>query len=240
MLKIRSIIALAALGTLVFSTAAFALTTGKKRKSAFTVRIENIASADGLATEGGAKYPFALSPGFFAATESKGDFFKAGKKATPSLEAQAEDGDPEMLAKMVIDRGSVGSYGVFKTPVGAGMPAPILPGGAYEFKFTAVEDMSLNFIAMYGQSNDLFYAPAMPIALFDSTGNPLSGDITAEFQLWDAGTEVNEAPGIGTDQAPRQKMKNAGAAENGVVALVKDSFMYPNVTDVLRVTVTAN
>lgn len=240
MLKIRSLIAFAAIATVAFGTTAFANSAAKKRTASFTVRIENVSAADGLETTGGVKYPFALSPGFYAATESKLDFFKAGKKASMALEAQAEDGDPDMLAKAILAKSGAGSYGVFNKPSGAAMPAPILPGGAYEFRFNAAEGMKLNLIAMYGQSNDLFYAPAMPIALFDASGNPLSGDVTAEFLLWDAGTEVNEAPGVGADQAPRQKMKNSGTAEKGVVALVKDSFVYPNVKDVLRITVTAN
>lgn len=240
MLKIRSILAAVTLLTLALGTTTLALAAGKKRKASFTVRIENVSNADGLDTTGGAKYPFALSPGFYSATAGKVEFFKAGKKASLALEAQAEDGDPEMLSKSILGKGWAGSYGVFNKPVGADMPAPILPGGAYEVHFNAAEGMSLNLIAMYGQSNDLFYAPTMPIALFDADGNPLSGDITAEFLLWDAGTEVNEAPGIGADQAPRQKMKNTGTAENGIVALVKDGFVYPNVKDVLRITVTAN
>jgi hypothetical protein len=57
--------------------------------------------------------------------------------------------------------------------------------------------------------------------------------------LWDAGTEVNQAPGIGADQAPRQKMTNTGADENGVVHVVKDGFSYPETKDVLRITISA-
>ncbi len=32
-------------------------------------------------------------------------------------------------------------------------------------------------------------------------------------------------------------MKNSGAAENGVVHLVNDGFSYPNIKDVLRITI---
>jgi len=35
-------------------------------------------------------------------------------------------------------------------------------------------------------------------------GNPRTGDVTADVQLWDAGTEVNMEPGVGADQPPRQ------------------------------------
>ena len=74
---------------------------------------------------------------------------------------------------------------------------------------------------------------------FDKDGNPLAGDITEKLLLWDAGTEVNQAPGVGDEQAPRQKMPETGKAENGVVRLVNDGFVYPNTKDVLRVTITA-
>jgi hypothetical protein len=97
--------------------------------------------------------------------------------------------------------------------------------------------MKLNVAAMFGQSNDLFYAPKRAIALFDEGGNPLSGDVTESFLLWDAGTEVNQTPGVGGDQAPRQKSPNTGAEENGVVRPVNDGFAYPNTKDVLRVTI---
>jgi len=127
--------------------------------------------------------------------------------------------------------------GIFNTPLGMDKPAPILPNGAYEFTFAAEEGMKLNFIAMYGQSNDLFYAPENAIDLFVD-GNALSGDITDKLMLWDAGTEVNQAPGIGDQQAPRQKAANTGAIEKGLVDLVKDGFSYPNTKDVLKVTIT--
>lgn len=210
-----------------------------KNQKTFKVRIENISSPDGITTEGGAKYPFALSPGLFVVNHRKNYFFNEGGKADAALEAQAEDGSPDLLAKEYLTKVGGIFQGVFNTPVGADKPSPILPGGAYEFSFTASEGMRLSLIAMYGQSNDLFYSPKRAIDLFDSKGNPLTGDITDSLLLWDAGTEVNQAPGIGDEQGPRQKMPNTGKAENGKVGLVKDGFTYPNTKDVLRVTITA-
>ena len=60
------------------------------------------------------------------------------------------------------------------------------------------------------------------------------------ISLWDAGTEVNQEPGLGPDQAPRQKAPNTGASERKPVQLVKDvkdGFTYPKVSEVLRVTI---
>lgn len=211
---------------------------GKKAQAKFKVRIENVSNSEGLMAEDGSKYPFAVSPGLFVITTSKMDFFKAGKKANAGLEAQAEDGNPEILAKKLLTKVGSAYMGIFNRPVGAETPAPILPNGVYEFTFRAQEGMKLNLIAMYGQSNDLFYAPEKAIDLFVN-GQALSGDITDRLMLWDAGTEVNQAPGIGDEQAPRQKAANTGKAENGRVVMVKDGFSYPNTKEVLKVTIVA-
>lgn len=236
MLKQKFIVGIAFAIAIVLGVQTSSFAFGKKQEAKFKVRVENIGSSQ-LTTEGGAKYPFALSPGLFVVTNKKMDFFKLGKKANAGLEAQAEDGNPGVLAEELKTKVGSVNMGIFNTPVGAGGPAPILPGGAYEFEFTASEGMKLNIIAMYGQSNDLFYSPKDAINLFEN-GQAISGDITDKFMLWDAGTEVNQAPGVGADQAPRQKGPNTGAAENGVVGLVKDGFSYPNTKDVLKITIT--
>jgi hypothetical protein len=210
-----------------------------KKTKTFKVRIENISTADGVVTDGGMKYPFALSPGLFVVNHRKKYFFQEGDDADVALEALAEDGNPQLLAKKYLTKVGTTFMGVFDKPVGSNMTAPILPGGAYEFSFTASEGMRFSLISMFGQSNDLFYSPKQALELFDADGNPLSGDITDSLVLWDAGTEVNQAPGLGDEQAPRQKMANTGTQEKAKVSLVKDKFMYPNTRDVLRVTITA-
>ena len=98
--------------------------------------------------------------------------------------------------------------------------------------------MKLTLLMMFGQSNDLFYAPAKPIELFNAKGDPLSGDITSSFMLYDAGTEADEEPGIGSDQAPRQKAPNTGADENGVVHKAREQVFYTKTTELFRITIT--
>jgi hypothetical protein len=219
---------------------------GQQSSTKFKVRIENVSKSE-LMTTGDAKYPFALSPGLFIVSKSGVELFKAGAKASAGLEAQAEDGNPGVLADELKAKYASNPIGVFNTPVGAGGPAPLLPGfatgmmttgGAFEFTFMATKGMKLNLIAMYGQSNDLFFSNKKAIDLFDKSGNAMTGDITSSLTLWDAGTEVNQAPGIGDEQAPRQKMANTGKAENGKIGMVKDGFTYPNTADVLKVTIT--
>ena len=75
--------------------------------------------------------------------------------------------------------------------------------------------------------------------MFNADGSPISGDITDQILLWDAGTETNQAPGFGADQAPRQGGADTGAAENGAVQVVADEFSYPATNSVILVTITA-
>src|SRR5205823_12964939 len=108
-----------------------------------------------------------------------------------------------------------------------------------DFTVTATPGDRLHFAVMFVKSNDLFYAPREGgIALFNGKGRPIAGDRTADLVLWDAGTEVNEAPGAGPNQATRQSQPNTGPDENGVVRPVKDGFTYPAVAKVIRVTIT--
>jgi hypothetical protein len=67
------------------------------------------------------------------------------------------------------------------------------------------------------------------------------GIFTGAVHLWDAGTEVNQEPFVGPDQAPRQAAPNTGADEGGVVQpiyAVTDGFTYPSVLSALRITIT--
>src|SRR6185503_16054152 len=206
----------------------------------FKVRIENISSAEGFTASNGMKWPFAISPGAYTVHYGSGKpFFVVGKSAANTgLEAQAEDGNPEMLVATASHHSGVMTKGIFNTPVGEMKPGPVGPGAAFEFEVMARPGAHLYLTFMFGQSNDLFFGNRNAIALFDANGKPFSGDVAARVELWDAGTEVNEEPGIGPNQAPRQKAANTGMAERKAVGMVKDAFNYPKNTDVLRIVVT--
>ena len=127
--------------------------------------------------------------------------------------------------------------GAFDTPSGGAGAAPAFPGESYVFEVTAVPGDRLSFATMYVQSNDLFFGPSdSGLDLFPA-GSPLDGDVTGMILLWDAGTEVNERPGFGLNQAPRQSGPDTGADESGTVRQVNDGYAYPDVSDVIRVTV---
>ncbi len=184
--------------------------------------------------------PFA--PGVFAIHGTAQPLFVAG---TPDqglgLEALAEDGDPSGLAAALANLMGVHDSGVFNTPGGGTSPGPITPSGAYRFSFNASPGDRLSFATMLVQSNDVFVAPEDGgIALFDANQNPVTGDVTAMVSLWDAGTEVNEEPGVGDNQAPRQSAPNTGGDENGNVRLLDDGYRYGAVSGLVRVELDAN
>ena len=153
------------------------------------------------------------------------------------LEALAEDGDPALLAAALGDI----DHGAQAVPEGADAPGPAFPGDSYRFTITAAPGQYLSFATMFVQSNDLFYGPdENGIALFDDMGAPIAGRVTRHVDLWDAGTEVNQQPGVGDDQAPRQAGPDTGADEMGVVRLIADSgdgYRYPPVAAVVRVVI---
>jgi hypothetical protein len=91
---------------------------------------------------------------------------------------------------------------------------PATPGNAHTFTFSAPKGARLSFASMFGQSNDWFFAPdTMGIALYDDMGKPISGDVTEQVHLWDAGTEADQPPLQGSDQAPRQPAPATGPAD---------------------------
>ena len=185
-----------------------------------------------------------LAPGVYASHTGSGVMFTAGMPASAGLEAMAEDGNPMELAGEVMGADGVHASGHFAVPMGGAGPAPAMPGQAYEFTVAGRPGDYLSFTTMFVQSNDLFYAPdENGIALFPDGARPFSGDVTDMVMLWDAGTELNERPGSGLNQAPRQSGPNTGTTEMEMVELRKVCFVYPDITnamDFIKVTITAN
>ncbi len=181
-----------------------------------------------------------LAPGVFAVFTGDNPMFTDGQADFgEGLEALAEDGDPAALASALSAKSGVTVSAAFNTPLGAESPGPLLPDGSYEFSFEAEPGQRLVFATMLVQTNDLFFAPAAAgLALFDGSGSAISGDVTEQIDLWDAGTEVNQYPGTGPDQAPRQAGPDTGPTESGLVQIVDDGFSYPAVNKLVRISIT--
>lgn len=203
-----------------------ALAAGPDGERKVTVLVENFTGNQLLKLPDGKMISAHISPGMYAIVHGDTAAFEPGKLASEALERQAEDGSPKLLVETLANRTGVRAVGTF-TP-GEPITVTVRPGDR------------LVFTTMFVQSNDLFYAPnAKGIELFDAAGRLIVGDVTVAVTLWDAGTEVNEAPGVGPNQAPRQASPNTGLAERGVVRPVNDGFTYPATREIIRVTVAA-
>jgi hypothetical protein len=206
----------------------------------FTIRVENISKGEVLKLSNGKTAPFVSAPVVWAVhTGSSNPIFTGGQPdAGKGLEVLAETGNPAPIAKSLGSATGVASAGAVDKPEGDLLGGPLTPGKAYEFEVTAEPGQALSLAWMFGQSNDLFYSNDRPIALFTPAGKPVNGDMTPQVSLWDAGTEVNEEPGLGASQAPRQKAEDAGTAERNAIAHVSDKYRYPRTAVVLRLAIT--
>lgn len=178
-----------------------------------------------------------LSPGAVAVHSDEVSLFSTGEAASDGIEAIAEDGRPNgaldsdpnepagNLVASLTDTDGIENVKAF----GSG---PITPGNSVTFSVDAEEGDQLSFVTMYVQSNDYFYA-ADGLSLFDDDGTPISGDVTTQVTLYDAGTEVDQEAGVGLDQAPRQSALNTGADESGTV----QDISTPPTGNVIEVTI---
>lgn len=216
--------------------------TAVPSRARFTVTIQNISVGDTLKPAAGPAQSVPISPGVWVVHRTGSPIFTAGTPAgTNGLEALAEDGVPDLLAGYLQGLRGPDTAGIFSIPVGLQGPGPLQPGEKYEITFEAEPGDHLSLAAMFVPSNDLFFATQPNgLALFDTTGQPTGGDVTGQIRLWDAGTEMNQAPGSGSEQAPVQSAPNTGTHDDDSrVRLVDDGFNYPQVNQVLRVTVSS-
>ncbi|WP_128477008.1 spondin domain-containing protein [Halorussus pelagicus] len=215
-------------------------TTERVETVRFQVRVLNVSEPDALTPEGGESGPVILSPGAYTVHSPDVQLFAPRESASAGLEALAEDGDPSGLGEEIAGANGVFASGTFDAPVAGGDPGPIGPGAGYGFEVEAAPGDRLSFATMFVPSNDLFFAPGPSgIELFRE-GEPVAGGVTAQVGLWDAGTEQNEEPGSGPNQAPRQSGPDTGPEEDAPVrpiGEVDDGYEYPSVSESIQVLV---
>jgi hypothetical protein len=185
-----------------------------------TVRFEHVGSP--FETPAGATVEPLLGPvAWVVLAEDAPTPFDAGSVASSGLEDLAERGDPSALAAELAQVEGALDAGGLTTAEGSYEAGAIGPGQS----FTLTLDLDgqprrIWFASMFVQSNDLFLAPVDGILVEPNEDNPV-------LELWDAGTEVNEAPGEGPNQAPRQAHPDAGQVEAKPIAQIDDEFSYP-------------
>ncbi|HMP47991.1 MAG TPA: spondin domain-containing protein [Oligoflexia bacterium] len=163
------------------------------------------------------------------------------------LQQLAENGDISTFLSSFRFASGVEVIGVATEP-SSGNTGILAPGQSFTLLLSANStDARLSLASSFLQGNDIVIAtPDLGVPLFSSDGVPLTGDISDQMDLYDIGTEKNEAPGIGPNQVLRQNPKppegqvSAGTPENQPVKLiseVNDGFSYPRARDSIRITI---
>ncbi len=204
-------------------------------ETTFRVTIENLSTSTTLGGSHSCSQtgviPFA--PGVWAVHNNNYPMFQNGRPDfNKGLEELAEDGNNAPLAETIAaESGIISSNGFGGTGDGKVM----------RFYVSAVPGEKLSFATMFVPSNDLFYAPSdLGIDLFPG-GTPLNGNITDQIELWDAGTERNEALGEGLyqPQCRTSSTQDPRPAEGAGVSIVpNDGSVAPTLNTVIKVTVT--
>lgn len=204
----------------------------------FNVTVENV-SMNGLIMTDRAGGMNPMSPVVYAVFEGDDPMFEVGEDATEGTERVAEDGASDALIAQVTGNSDVSASGVATAPAD-GMP-PIFSGETATFTFTARPGDKLQFETMFVQSNDWFYAfNNGGLELFNGN-TPISGDVTSNVRVYDAGTEADTAPGTGPDQKPVQATDDQGPEEDEEIENARTrhpGFTIPANNQVIRFTVT--
>lgn len=159
--------------------------------------------------------------------------FTIGGAASSGLEQLAEDGSGEALASELEARGDLTDWGFMPAPEGDYGSRPAMPGERFVLDLVGATGDRVAAAWMFADSNDVFFAVDAP--LFDDEGNLLTGEVDT-VALYDAGTELNQPPGVGSDQAPRQSGPDTGEDEGGSVSALDDP-LYPAASSIVRVSI---
>ena len=215
----------------------------------FTVTVENVSTPQTVATDR-AMGTVPLSPPTYAVFTGSDPMFRIGEIANEGTARIAEDGFPDQMVALLSGLSTVSASGAMPSPGGPDNGPALFAGESVTFSFTARPGDRLQMETMFVQSNDWFYGfSGGGLALFNGT-TPVSGDVTAQLGVYDAGTEEDTAPGTGPTMLPGPVQKpvqpptatNYGTDENVPVqtaAARHPQFTIPANDQVIRVTVTS-
>lgn len=221
----------------------------------FIVRVENVSRRETLRLPDGGTVSVPLSAGVWAVHVGDNPIVTAGAiESGLGLKGLAEAGLAAPFAANLKTVRNVRSAGVFDEPKGhrRGMPKGdvdrataskmLQPGQHFEFAVVAHRGERLSLAMMLAQSNDGIVATKQTgLDLFDASGRPVSGDLTPQLALWDAGTEINEPPGAGRNQGLRQGAPHAGDPERRPVRPLAEAEYgqaWPSVDRLVKLTIT--
>ena len=206
----------------------------------FTVAVENVSTPGTLDTDR-ANGVVPLSPPVWAVYDGENPTFVPGEHVNEGTGIVAEDGFPTTLVETLASAENVAESGVAPSPGGAIEGPPLGPGESVEFGFSATPGDQFTMETMFVQSNDRFYG-FEGLSLFERS-EPTAGDVTDAIAVYDAGTEVDTAPGTGPDQKPAQdpEAMDVGPKEDEPIQLAAErhpDFDVPDASEVIEVTIT--
>ena len=207
----------------------------------FHISLENTSAEGDLVPSDGVASNIMFAPGIVIVHDDSFQLFQADSPALfPGFEAMVEDGNNvDLLAEVAAESGvySADSFAALDADY---KDTPMLPGDKAKKSVYGTPGMYITVATMFGESNDVF-AAAIAVPLFDADGVAKDTNATGDIGLWDAGTEVNEEPGLGENQAPRQAEPGTGDDENGSVVAIDGTdaagFSYPAPADMLALDV---
>lgn len=209
----------------------------------FTVTIQNVSNATTLQPGAMPDRTAPLSPGVWAVLES-GSIFSLNSEAELKVERLAEEGSTDMLTTSFSGNGDIEDHGEFSAPGGADNSPVIGSGESVTFSFDANPGDKLQIMTMFGQSNDWFYAFASGgLSLFNGD-NSINGDHSGQLILYDAGTELDEMPGLGVTQKPDHP-NTIDVGPPDLVDMITNamsrhtSFIIPATNSVIKITITS-
>ena len=207
----------------------------------FRFTLANISDPGGLSTSAGPT-DIGLGPALVVVHVAGFSLFEAGANAedTP-LESLAEDGDPTALTTALSADPDIAAVRSLAVLDGDYHAAAMLPGeSAYVVANVGPEDR-VDVVFMFGQSNDTLVATPPGGVAFVPPLSEVGFSMAADLHLYDAGTEVNEEPGAGPNQAPRQAAPDTGIPEGGVITetsgMDAQGYAWPSIPEFLTLTV---
>ena len=209
----------------------------------FTVTVANV-STPGTVDTPRAMGTVPLSPPAYAVFTGADPMFTSGQRANEGTARIAEDGFADAMIALLGSTARVSASGVQTSPGGPDSGPAVFAGESATFTVTARPGDRLQIETMFVQSNDWFYGfTGGGLELFDGD-DPVTGDVTSQLAVYDAGTEQDTAPGTGPDQKPVQAptATNVGPDEDVPVARAATrhpGFTIPANDRVIRVTIAA-
>ncbi|MDQ3021240.1 MAG: spondin domain-containing protein [Bacteroidota bacterium] len=237
----KKIIYLAAMALLIGGCTDETTTSSPDQSRRFKVLIENVSTPNTIASPR-INGTVPLSHGVYAIYAS-GSLFTPGQVSDEGTSRIAEDGFTTVKTNDLNNTAGIMEHGEFVAPGGPDSGAAIFAGESSMFMVKANPGEKLQIQSMFVQSNDWFYSFNGGLSLFNGT-TPISGDMTSNLVLYDAGTEADEAPGTGPYQKPVQGPTQMNFGPDDAVNMITDArtrhsqLNIPATTSVIRITVT--